>query len=80
MNKLYLSALEGISRRLGRVERDLDDAVRLLPVEAQPLVFEALAKIQGVRSKITRVNAAGVRKDPEHYLTDLLREWEAHDE
>lgn len=77
MDKLYRHALDALNRTLGGVERDLDDAVRLLPPGAQGLVFESLAKIQGCRSRITRVYAAGVKEDPEHYLEALIDEWEA---
>ena len=78
--RLYRTSSDAAGRRLNKVISILEMAHTNAPPEVAALVYDALAEIQTVQQRLTRVCAAGVRADPRHYLSGLINEWKEKDD
>ena len=78
--RLYRTSSDAAGRRLNKVISILEMAHTNAPPEVAALVYDALAEIQTVQQRLTRVCAAGVRADPRHYLSGLINEWQENND
>jgi len=75
VERLYRRGCDAVSQQLSKATDMLEMAKPHLAGEAACYILDAVAEIQGVQRKLTRIAAAGVRQDPAHYLEALLNEW-----